>query len=53
MAVAPVEPHLRVQHSEIVEAIADRDPVRSYNLMRDHIQLTNTLLVELLDLDIS
>jgi DNA-binding GntR family transcriptional regulator len=53
MAAAPVEPHLRVQHNEIVEAIADRDPVRSYNLMRDHIDLTNTILAELLDLDIN
>jgi DNA-binding FadR family transcriptional regulator len=53
MAVAPAESLLRVEHTEIVEAIAARDPVSSYNLMRDHIDMTNTTLSKLLNLDLS
>lgn len=43
--------HSAVQHGWIVEAIADRDPEASYKAMRDHIETTNEILIDLLKLD--
>jgi len=44
--------HSEVQHQRIVNAIADRDPESSHRAMRDHIEATNTLLSEVLKLDL-
>jgi DNA-binding FadR family transcriptional regulator len=38
------------QHGEIVDAIALRDPHLAYHAMRDHIEATNNLLSDLLNL---
>jgi len=40
--------HSEVQHHRIVDAIADRDPEASYRAMRDHIEVTNALVSEVL-----
>ena len=55
----PTAPSLRtersdsaLQHNQVVEAIADRDPEAAYRAMHDHIQATNDLLVEHLNLDV-
>jgi GntR family transcriptional repressor for pyruvate dehydrogenase complex len=56
----PTAPALRsergdsvVQHGRIVEAIAERDLEASYKAMRDHIEATNRILVDLLKLEVS
>lgn len=43
--------HSVLQHHRVVEAIAERDPAGAYQAMRDHIDATNQILVELLKLD--
>jgi GntR family transcriptional repressor for pyruvate dehydrogenase complex len=44
--------HSEDQHLRIVDAIADRDPESSYRAMHDHIDATNDLLYEVLQLDL-
>jgi DNA-binding FadR family transcriptional regulator len=41
-----------VQHNRVVEAIADRDPEAAYRAMREHIDGTNAILSEILNLDL-
>ncbi len=55
----PTAPALRsergdsaLQHGRIVEAIAGRDLEASYQAMRDHIEATNRLLVDIMKLDV-
>ena len=40
------------QHSRVVEAIAEHDPTEAYQAMREHIDATNQILVDLLKLDL-
>jgi DNA-binding FadR family transcriptional regulator len=44
--------HSRLQHDRIVQTIADRDSAAAHEAMRDHIEATNAIIVELLDLDL-
>jgi GntR family transcriptional regulator, transcriptional repressor for pyruvate dehydrogenase complex len=44
--------HSGLQHDRIVETIADRDAAAAYEAMQDHIEATNAIIVELLDLDL-
>jgi DNA-binding FadR family transcriptional regulator len=41
-----------LQHDQIVEAIADRDPPAANRAMHDHIEATNAIISELLDLSV-
>jgi GntR family transcriptional repressor for pyruvate dehydrogenase complex len=43
--------HSVVQHQRLVDAIAERDPQASYQAMRNHIEATNDILIDLLKLD--
>jgi DNA-binding FadR family transcriptional regulator len=43
--------HSVLQHHQVVEAIAEHDPAGAYQAMRDHIDATNQILVDLLKLD--
>lgn len=44
--------HSGVQHDQIVEAIADRDPPGAFLAMHDHIEAKNALLADVLKLDL-
>jgi GntR family transcriptional repressor for pyruvate dehydrogenase complex len=44
--------HSGVQHSKIVEAIAERDAPGAYRAMHDHVEATNALLADVLKLDL-
>jgi GntR family transcriptional regulator, transcriptional repressor for pyruvate dehydrogenase complex len=44
--------HSWFQHDRIVETIADRDAAAAYEAMQDHIEATNAIIVELLNLDL-
>lgn len=44
--------HSVLQHSRVVEAIAERDRAGAYEAMRDHIEATNQILADLLKLDL-
>src|SRR5918996_649378 len=44
--------HSGLQHDRIVDTIALRDPAAAYQAMRNHIEATNAIIVELLDLDL-
>jgi GntR family transcriptional repressor for pyruvate dehydrogenase complex len=44
--------HSGLQHDRIVDTIAERDPAAACQAMRDHIEATNAIIVELLDLDL-
>ena len=43
--------HSVLQHSRVVEAIAKHDPSEAYQAMREHIDATNQILVDLLKLE--